>query len=236
MRREVFQTPEAPKLRISVPAGRVRLETGDVAETTVEVEGPAEDDAKILLHGNEVVIEVGKKLFGFRGDHDVQVRAPHGSQVDANVASADVDGRGSFGRVEVNSASGDVSFDEIGGRLNVNTASGDVEVARVAGEAKINSASGDVSLGEADADLRVRTASGDQEVRSAASGTVELQSASGDVEVGIRRGSRVYVDLSSMSGKTSSELELNDAPTGSEGPLVEVRARTMSGDITIRRA
>src|SRR5581483_8593023 len=99
---------------------------------------------------------------------------------------------------------------------------GDVDVRHVAGETKINSASGDVTLGEVETDLRVRTASGDQEVQSAASGTVELQSASGDVEVGIRRGSRVYVDLSSMSGDTSSELDLSDAPSSSEGPLVEV--------------
>ncbi len=236
MRRERFDTPEAPKLRISVPAGRVLLETDDAAETVVEVEGPAEQDAKIQLHGGEVVVEVGRKVFGFRGDHAIRVRAPHGAEVDAKVASADVEGHGRFGRVEVNSASGDVTFEEVGARLAVNTASGDVEIGHVAAEAKINSASGDVTIGAADADLRVRTASGDQQVRSAASGTVELQSASGDVEVGIRRGSRVYVDLSSMSGDTSSELELSDAPPSSDGPLVEVKARTMSGDITIRRA
>jgi DUF4097 and DUF4098 domain-containing protein YvlB len=237
MRRETFQTPEPPKLRISLPAGRVDLETGDVVETTVEVEGPAEDDVKIELHGNDVAVEVGKKLFGFKGDHRVRVSAPHGSQVDANVASADVEGRGRFGRVEVNSASGDVTFEDVEGRLNVNSASGDIEVARVTGEAKVNSASGDIKLGESDGDVKLRSASGDQEIVSAASGKVELQSASGDVEVGIRRGSRVFVDVSSMSGDTSSELDLTEGPTGSgEGPLVEVKAKTMSGDITIRRA
>jgi DUF4097 and DUF4098 domain-containing protein YvlB len=236
MRTETFQTPEPPKLRIFVPSGDVQLETADVAETTVEVEGPLEDDAKIELHRNEIVIEVGKKRFGNGGDHRVRVRAPHGSDVDANVASADVEGRGRFGRVEVNSASGDVAFEDIVGRLNVNSASGDVAVEHVTGEAKINSASGDVTLGQADSDVRVRTASGDQRVQSAASGKVEMQSASGDVEVGIRRGSKVWIDASTMSGDTTSELELSDAPSPSEGLLVEVRARTMSGDITMRRA
>jgi len=236
MRSETFQTPEPPKLRIALPAGRVDLETGDVAETVVEVEGPAEDEAKLEQHGNDVVIEVGKKRFGFYGDHSVRVTAPHGSQVDANVASADVEGRGRFGRVEVNSASGDVRFEEVADRLQINSASGDVEVARVTGETKVNSASGDVKLGEVDGDAKLRTASGDQEIVSAASGKVELQSASGDVEVGIRRGSRVYVDVTSMSGETSSELDLTEGPTGSDGPLVEVKAKTMSGDITVRRA
>jgi DUF4097 and DUF4098 domain-containing protein YvlB len=237
MRVETFQTPEPPKLRIFVPSGDVRVETADTAETTVEVVGTLEDDAKIELHRNEIVIEVGKKrIFGIGGDHMVRIRAPNGTEVDANVASADVEGRGRFGHVEVNSASGDVTFEDVEGRLSVNSASGDVEVRHVTGEARINSASGDITLGEADSDVRVRTASGDQKVRSASSGKLELQSASGDVEVGIRRGSKVWVDASSMSGDTTSELELSDEPSESEGPTVDFRARTMSGDVTVRRA
>jgi hypothetical protein len=237
MRVETFNTPEPPKLRIFVPSGDIRLETGDAGETTVEVDGPLEDDAKIELHRNEIVIEVGKKrIFGMGGDHRVRVRAPHGIEVDANVASADVEGRGRFGHVEVNSASGDVTFEDVEGRVNIKSASGDVEVRHVTGEVKINSASGDITLGEADSDVRLRTASGDQKIRSASTGKVELQSASGDVEVGIRRGSKVWVDASSMSGDTTSELELGDAPSDSDGPTVDFRARTMSGDITVRRA
>jgi hypothetical protein len=236
MRTETFQTPAPPKLRLQVPSGRVHFETGDVPETVVEIDGPQEDDAKIIQRGDEIVIELGKKFFSVGRDHTIRVTAPHGAEVDANVASADLKGRGRFGEVSVNSASGDVDFETVDGRLGVNTASGDVEVGRVAGEAKINTASGDVILGEAATDVRVRSASGDQTVRSAASGKVELNSASGDVEVGIRSGSRVFVDLTSMSGDTKSELDLTDAPTSSDGPLVEVRARTMSGDITIRRA
>jgi hypothetical protein len=65
-----------------------------------------------------------------------------------------------------------------------------------------------------------------------------VHSASGDVEVGIAKGSRLWVDTQSLSGDTSSELELESgAPVeGDEGPLVELRAQTMSGDISVRRA
>ena len=236
MRQETFQTPEPPKLRISLPSGQVDLETTDGTETVVEIEGPHEDETKILQRRDEIVIEVGKKWFGAGGEHRLHVAAPHGARIDANVASADLEGRGRFGEVEVNSASGDVELQEVTGRLALNTASGDVNVGRVSAEAKINSASGDIKLGEVDGNARLRTASGDQEIVSAAGGKVELQSASGDLEIGIRRGSRVYVDASSMSGDTTSELELGDAPASSEGPLVEVKAKSMSGSITIRRA
>jgi DUF4097 and DUF4098 domain-containing protein YvlB len=219
MRIETFQTPEPPTIRVSVPSGSVRVETADTTETTVEVEGPREDDMKIEFHRGNLVIELGKKgIFGSGGDHRVSVRGPHRSELDANVASADVEARGTFGDVEVNSASGDVEVDLVEGRLHVNTASGDV------------------ALHEAESDVRVRTASGDVELRSVASGKVDVQSASGDVQVGIRQGSTVYIDASSMSGDMSSELEVSDTPPASDGPAVDFRARTMSGDVTVRRA
>ena len=67
-------------------------------------------------------------------------------------------------------------------------------------------------------------------------GQVNATSVSGDVTIGVRRGSKVYLDCNTISGDTSSELELTtDAPAG-DGPLVEIRAKTVSGDIRITRA
>ena len=78
----------------------------------------------------------------------------------------------------------------------------------------------------------MQTASGDVEVDSVREGDVDLQTASGDIEVGIKQGSKLWIDARSMSGDTSSELEIGDAPSDGEGPLVEVRATAMSGDIS----
>ena len=126
-------------------------------------------------------------------------------------------------------------FDEIAGQAGINTASGDVELRRV-GSAKVNSASGDVRI-EDSGPVDANTASGDIRLRSVASGEVRLHSASGDLDVGIAKGSRLWVDAQSLSGDTSSELELEAAPSGDDdGPLVELRAQTMSGDISVRRA
>jgi DUF4097 and DUF4098 domain-containing protein YvlB len=237
MRTETFQTPEPPTLRVNLPSGDIRIETADTAETIVELSGPHEDEARIELRRNEVVVEIErKKLFGSGRDHTVVVFAPHGSRVDAQSASADVEARGRFSEVSVDSASGDVALAGVDGRVNVNTASGDVRVDAAGGELRVNSASGDVVVGELESGARIRTASGDVAIRSVGAGKVDVQSASGDVEVGIRRGAKVYIDASSMSGDTSSELELSDAPSASEGPAVDFRARTMSGDIKLRRA
>ena len=238
MRTEIFSTPEPPSLRINLPSGDFRIETSPGAtETQVELSGPHEDEARIELRHNEIVIELErKKLFGLRGNHDLVVSAPEGTELDVHTASGDVEARGRFGGVSIDSASGDVSLASVDGRLEVNTASGDVEVDAVGGDLRVNSASGDVTLGETEGDAKIRTASGDIEIRSAVRGKIDITSASGDVQVGIRRGSTVYMDASSMSGDMTSELDVSDTPPASDGPSVDFRARTMSGDVTVRRA
>jgi DUF4097 and DUF4098 domain-containing protein YvlB len=102
----------------------------------------------------------------------------------------------------------------------------------------VRTASGDVVVGQAESSLTVQTASGDQRVGSVTAGEVSLSSASGDIWIGIRRGSALWVDASSMSGATTSELDVGDAPSAGAGeaPLVELRAQSMSGDIHVARA
>jgi DUF4097 and DUF4098 domain-containing protein YvlB len=120
--------------------------------------------------------------------------------------------------------------------VRVRSASGDVQLGSVRGKVDVNTASGDVTVGEAGAAVSVHTASGDQVIGSVAQGSVDLKSASGDVRIGIKQGSRLWIDARSMSGDTSSELEILGAETSSEGPLVELRATSMSGDIRVVRA
>lgn len=252
-----FATQEPPRLRFGLGAGRIEVETADTAETTVEVEvirGDVED-LKVEQHGRDIVVESRKRL-GFKSDQefDIRIRAPHGSDVDANVASAPFRATGRLGAIEVNSAtgnvqvedvereakvrsaSGDVQLGTIGGRADINTASGDVEIASAAGGGTIRSASGDVEIGEAASRVSLNTASGDMVIGSIAEGSVDVKSASGDVRVGVKQGSRLHVDARSLSGDTTSEVELGGVEVATGGPLVEVKGTTMSGDIRIVRA
>jgi DUF4097 and DUF4098 domain-containing protein YvlB len=262
MRRETFETPGPVKLNVKVPAGSIDLEAVEGKETVVELDSTSEieEEARIEAHprrdGHEVVVAVEERFLGFLRGRTVRLRitAPVEADVEISTASADTDARGEFGAVQVNTASGDVRFEHVGGeaevnsasgdvelehvvgRLTVNTASGDLEVGKLGDEGKIRAASGDVTIEEAETALKVQTASGDVEVGSVREGDVTLQTASGDIEVGVKKGSKVFIDARSMSGETSSDLEITDAPADGEGPLVEIRATAMSGDIEIRRA
>jgi DUF4097 and DUF4098 domain-containing protein YvlB len=183
-----------------------------------------------------------------------RVRVPTSSSLTVRTKSADVAARGALsaatvatasgdvaldrveGSVNVKSASADVSMRQVGGGVQVQTASGDVEVDVVRGPINVTSASGDVTIREAYNDVNANTVSGDQEHAAVLRGRLAANSVSGDVHIGVRRGSKVFLDCNTVSGDTSSELELSgDVPAG-DGPLVEIRAKTVSGDIRITRA
>jgi DUF4097 and DUF4098 domain-containing protein YvlB len=206
-----------------------------------------------------VTVDVERRtIFGLTFDTrqiGVRVQAPHRADVEVKVAMADVAATGRFGSADIKVASGDIGVDRlegdakiksasgdialrsVAGSAEVQSASGDVAVLEVGGATRVRSASGDVAIRDAGGDVSVNTASGDVRVDAVAQGKVDLKSASGDLWIGVREGSRVWVDARSISGDTSSDLDLGGDPAeGDEGPLVEISAASMSGDIRVARA
>jgi DUF4097 and DUF4098 domain-containing protein YvlB len=211
--------------------------------------------------GHEVIVHVEDRSWGglrFWRKVDVRlaVRAPEGANLRYATSSADLRGLGRLGWLEAEAASGDIEVEELAGNAvakaasgdvrlasvagdaSVNTASGDVKLGRVGGEAVVKTASGDVGIDDAGGAVDVATASGDQRIAAVTAGRVDLKSASGDIEVGIREGSNLWVDARAMSGDLSSEVELGEGPPdgADDAPLVELQATSMSGDIEVVRA
>jgi DUF4097 and DUF4098 domain-containing protein YvlB len=241
VRTETFHTPGEVLLRIRIPAGRIDVETVEGEETRVELEaGPGvEEEAVISARGGDVIVEIEeRRLLFLRMSPDVRLRVtcPPGARLEVKAVSADVEARGAFGSSDVKTVSGDVQLDRVDGELAVKTVSGDVGAYAVSSRATLQSVSGDVRLDEAGGPVTVQTVSGDVRLDSVREGAVSLKSVSGDMHVGIRSGSSLWVDAKSVSGDTSSELELGDVPEGGDGPLVELKATAMSGDIRIVRA
>jgi DUF4097 and DUF4098 domain-containing protein YvlB len=242
MRAETFHTPGEVGLRIRIPAGRVDVETVEGEETRVELSSDesVEEAATIAARGGEVVVEVEeRRLLFLRTSPQVSVRitCPPGTRLELKGVSTDFDVRGRFGPAEVKTVSGDVALGRVQGDLVVKTVSGDVVVEAVAGRSTVQTVSGDVRLDDSGGPVTGQTVSGDMRFGSVTEGAVTLKSVSGDMLVGIRSGSSLWVDAKSVSGDTSSELEVGDLPPeGDGGPLVELRATAMSGDIRVVRA
>jgi hypothetical protein len=206
------------------------------AEVLVRVSCPNETSADVRSGSADVE---GRGVFG-----TVEVETGSGEVEFADVAgdaritaaSGDVQIRTVSGDARISSASGDVQIGLVGGEGSINSASVDVMIREVGGSLEVNSASGDVIVKDAQSSVTVNTASGDQLIGRVAAGSVNLRSASGDLKIGIKEGSRLFVDARSRSGEVSSELEVGDIPPAGDAPLVELRANTMSGDVSIVRA
>lgn len=221
------------------------------------------DNARIELspHGHRptVLVDVPQKkgfsisIFG-RSGIECRIRCPHDSGLSVRTKSADISTRGTIGGLNVQTASGDLDIDrvsggvnvksassdfsarEVGGGVNIQTASGDIDLSVARGPINVTSVSGDISIGEAYDNVNANSVSGDQDHGAVMQGVVAAHSVSGDVTIAVRRGSKAFLDCTTVSGDTTSELELtSDAPAGN-GPLVEIRAKTVSGDIRITRA
>jgi DUF4097 and DUF4098 domain-containing protein YvlB len=206
---------------------------------------------------HEVVVRAPKRegRLGWLGrgpELDVAIRCPEGSDLELTTQSADLDARGRLGDVEARSASGDATLGDTGG-LSFTTASGDLAAGAVAGALAAKSASGDISVRAVEGGASVSTVSGDVRVGetgdaaavNTVSGDVELESAgrgarvntvSGDVHVASRAGLALWVDVQSVSGSVTSDLEVGEDAAAGEADPAELRIRTVSGDVRLSRA
>jgi DUF4097 and DUF4098 domain-containing protein YvlB len=247
----------------------VELEALTDREQVREMVDDARIEAVRRGDGHEVIVEVRSRhgvWISFSKGPDLRIGSPElrlrvtcptGAELDVRTKSADVSARGDYRGVDIKTASGDVSvehaadveiktasgdshLDTVDGSLDVKSASGDLHVGSVAGDSNLQLVSGDVYIRENNDSVSANTVSGDQRYEAVLQGRLDLRAISGDVSIGVRRGSRVFIDANTVSGSTSSEFELSDAPQGpppsDDSPLVEVFAKTVSGDVRIERA
>jgi hypothetical protein len=232
----------------------VRVEALDNAaeqlldDVDIAVDTPARPDAPVRVR----VIVPQRRLFR-SPSFAIRVTTPSGTRARVSAMSADVDVRGPMGRLDLSGASGDLAA-ESGTDVNARTASGDIRIGSTTGRTTLASASGDVRLGSATGGTQARTASGDIEI-DACAGDVSLTTASGDLTVGTTSGGsvqvatvsggatvgvvpglRVWLDLSSVSGRMDQRLDGDDSD-GDEGPAdLSLTMRSVSGHLRVKRA
>jgi DUF4097 and DUF4098 domain-containing protein YvlB len=136
------------------------------------------------------------------------------------------------GSLKVKSGSGDVEVGEAGGTSSISTGSGDVAVETVRGTTIVKTGSGDLSVGAAHDDTSFSTGSGDVSIELVDRGRITVKGASGDVSVGVKAGVPVWTDVTTVSGTIRSNLQGAGQPQEGQDHI-EVRAKTVSGDIAL---
>jgi DUF4097 and DUF4098 domain-containing protein YvlB len=139
------------------------------------------------------------------------------------------------GDVEVSTGSGQVRIGQIEGVAVIKNSNGDCVVGEVTGDLRVKSANGRISIDRAHASVVAKTANGKVRIGEVIRGAIVLETAAGELEVGIREGTAAWLDASSSYGRVINSLDEADSPGQSEA-TVEVRARTSYGNITIHRS
>lgn len=184
---------------------------------------------------------------------DLLVTVPTGSCCLVNTVSASVECTGELGALDAKTASGSVQAATIAGPAQLNTvsgritihdiaesataktASGRVQIDRVGGDLSVGTVSGRVDIGVAEASVAAQTATGRVQIDRLSRGKTEVSTVSGAIEANVAPGTGIYLDLASISGRVSSELEPSQSQGDGEVDL-NLRCRSASGSIKIGRA
>jgi hypothetical protein len=260
--RVVVTTADEPRTSVElIPTGR----RGSDAVENVVVTTEERSGGHVVTIEEKDRIRWGPLRITWGPDVIVKVTCPPGADLDLSGGSIDLRVEGDLGEVTVRTASGDVTLGSVRKKLQVKTASGDVSVGVIEAEGTVNTVSGDIGIERVDGSLVARavsgdariatvrgpltlaTTSGDAKIESVEAGEVHFQSISGDVRIGVGRGTPVWIDATSVSGDLESELGIADQePADGEQAEVDAGAapvavvpleiKTISGDVSIVRA
>lgn len=227
--------------------------------TTAMVDPPQDltDLVRIALSegdGPTMIVDTDPARDGWRSSFDVTITAPTGSNIRVQAQSSNLTVVGTAGLVDVRTASGDINLDRTGAKTRVQSASGDIDITRASGHADVRTASGqvrtgpiggdalvhttsgDVRLGAVSGNISARSVSGDVHIADAISGQAEINAVSGDVEIGVHAGSVASVNLTTVSGRTDTDFEVQAEVSAGDAPVLAITVKTTSGDIRLRRA
>jgi hypothetical protein len=135
---------------------------------------------------------------------------------------------------ELKAGAGTISVGRATAPIQLKTGAGSIVVGDASAPVTLKSGSGDLSVGSASRDTTLSTASGDIRVARMTSGQASLKNVTGSIRLGIPDGTPVWTDISTSTGRVQSTLAPTGAPAEGQDH-VEVRARSLSGDIHLER-
>jgi len=230
----------AEQTRVEYSNGRLLVKTtqrsflGRGSPVDVTIELPA---------GSHVQGDSGMGDFGGEGELGEcrfktgmgNIRLDHSGTLHLKTGMGNITVDRAVGDADVTTGSGDVRIGHIGGAAVIKNSNGDTVVGEVTGDLRVKSANGRISVDRAHASVIAKTANGNIRIGEVVNGAILLETAAGELEVGIREGTAAWLDASSHYGRVRNSLDETGSPEQSEA-TVEIRASTSYGDIKIHRA
>ncbi|MFC0624730.1 DUF4097 family beta strand repeat-containing protein [Kribbella deserti] len=203
-------------------------------EVRVRIETPRALGARIKTGAGDIVATTPLSESRLdTGSGDIRLDDVEGT-LTASTGSGDIRVNHTAGAARMKTGSGEVEVSRADGLVAASTGSGDVRIGDAAGPTTIKVGSGDISIERVLGHSVATSGSGDVRVDRAEGPSVRAETARGDVQVGVPTGTPTYLDLKTVTGSIRCDLEPGQQPAEGE-PSLLLRARTVSGDITVVR-
>jgi hypothetical protein len=163
------------------------------------------------------------------------LQVDHAGELDLHTAAGNVVVARVTGNADVSTSSGRMHVGAIGGTGVVKNSNGPTTIGSAGGSLRVRSANGDITVEQAEDGVDARTANGSVRVLDAVRGTLTLETAMGDIEIGIREGSAAWLDVKTKFGRVNNDMAAATAPDGATDKI-EARANTSFGDISVHRS
>jgi DUF4097 and DUF4098 domain-containing protein YvlB len=217
---------KAPKLRSWSPKS-------DGGSIDVTIELPAGSG----VHGTGQVASFDSD--GRLGDTRIKtglgrVQLDQAAAVNLRTGIGDIGVDHASGHAEITTGSGEVRLRDVDGSAVVKNSNGDTWIGAARGDLRLRAANGSIAVDAAHAGVVAKSSNGDVRLGEVVRGSVVLETSLGDLEVGIREGTAAWLDVRSKAGQVHNALDAAEAPEPS-AETVEVRARTSTGSILVRR-
>jgi len=215
------------RLRLSNPAGKVRVEVWDRAAVSVSgTLGEGVDQLRIEGDAHMLdmkVVSLDRDVRRDLGPTDLLVRVPRSARLDLDTASADIRVDGLQGALVAQSVSGDIELSITSPSVTVASVSGDVRLDAASSDTRITTVSGDIDASGPAGRLYLETVSGNVALAGGQFDRVDLKTISGDMRVDFSLAHDAQVIGESLSGNLVLHLP-QDASAW-------LRATSFSGDI-----
>jgi hypothetical protein len=232
-----FTTPEPIQVTIKLAVGVATIVASERGDTVVTVAPHNPDLASDVQSARRVTVDyTGNTLrisqafpwhfkFSTRklpGMVSITVELPSGSRVHGEATMGAFRSRGLLGKCTFSASYGGIQLDEINDDLRVKSSHGSILVQR------------------AHANVNARTSAGNIVVGEVVRGTVDVATAVGEVEVGVRPGTAAHLNLRTRLGRIRNALSPGTANETAPGnppapaDAVTIHARTNLDDILIR--
>jgi DUF4097 and DUF4098 domain-containing protein YvlB len=164
-----------------------------------------------------------------------EVSIDHSADLDVRTGSGDIQATTVNGSCNIKCGSADVKIGVVTADADIVAGSGDVVIDSVGAKLNSKSGSGDLILASAGHTVDAMAGSGDLLVKRIEQGKVKMKTGTGDVVIGVASGTAAYLDIMTVTGDVTSDLDSTDGPNSSDR-TVDINIQSGSGDVVLQRA